>query len=100
MAEKRDATSRMTICPRCQNRWTGFKTVHCTGCHQTFTGISAFDKHRTGSHTDSGELLIDKTTGEPRGPRRCLPPGDVDLTDAGRGYPCWGDPAGDNRWTA
>ena len=28
--------------------WTGLRTCHCAagGCHRTFTGIGAFDKHR------------------------------------------------------
>lgn len=29
---------------------TGHKTQHCTVCHQTFTGPSSGDKHRTGKH--------------------------------------------------
>lgn len=30
----------------CGAWWTGLSTCHCAGCHVTFTGISAFDKHR------------------------------------------------------
>lgn len=100
VAEKLTDTARMTICPRCQGRWSGLNTSHCTSCHQTFTGIAAFDRHRTGSHSESGEKFIDKATGEPRGPRRCLPPTEVDLVDAQRAYPCWGSADGDRRWTA
>ncbi len=70
-------------CPRCPNRWTGHNTAHCPTCHQTFTGITAFDRHRTGSHT----------TG-----RTCLPPTQAGLADAGRNYPCWGHPTTDKRW--
>lgn len=49
-------------CGRCNNRWGGTSTCHCSGCHETFTGLTAFDQHRTGSHT--------------HGTRRCLPPAD------------------------
>jgi hypothetical protein len=36
---------------RCGTRWTGLNICHCaaTGCHRTFTGITAFDKHRGGT---------------------------------------------------
>lgn len=68
----------ITRCPKCDGGWTGFNTAHCTGCHSTFTGITAFDKHRTGSHAKST--------------RSCLDPDTVGLVDAGRAYPCWGLP--------
>lgn len=73
----------MTACSRCQGVWGGLKAAHCTadGCHQTFTTVSAFDKHRTGSH--------------PHDTRTCLPPEQVGLVDAGRTYPCWGFPGRD-----
>lgn len=87
-------------CGQCDARWTGQNTAHCMaqGCHQTFTGITAFDAHRTGSHTESGERIVDKGKTEPRGPRRCLLPADVGLVDAERKYPCWGYPKGDSRF--
>lgn len=62
-------------CPRCKSRWGGLKTAHCTACHQTFTTVPTFDKHRTGSHHNNT--------------RHCLPPAEVGLVDAGRTYPCW-----------
>jgi hypothetical protein len=36
---------------RCGVRWHGYNICHCaaTACHRTFTGITAFDKHRAGS---------------------------------------------------
>ena len=69
----------------CGARFGGLNTAHCSGCHQTFTGMTAFDRHRDGSHT----------TG-----RTCRTPDDVDLIDAGRSYPCWGSPAAENNWYA
>ena len=65
-------------CARCPARWGGLKTAHCNACHETFTVVAAFDKHRAGSHT-----LDD---------RHCLDPAAVGLVDAGRAYSCWGFP--------
>lgn len=62
----------------CQAWWTGLKTAHCPSCHATFTTISAFDKHRTGSHAYDT--------------RTCLDPASVGLVATGRDYPCWGFP--------
>jgi hypothetical protein len=71
----------MTVCPRCRNEWGGLKTAHCTVCHQTFTTVGAFDKHRDGSHADDT--------------RHCVDPESVGLVNAGRAYPCWGFPGRD-----
>jgi hypothetical protein len=67
-------------CARCRARWGGLKTAHCSACHETFTVVAAFDKHRAGSHA--------------RG-RYCLDPAAVGLVDAGRAYRCWGFPGRD-----
>lgn len=71
-----------TVCSRCDAWWGGLNTSHCSACHQTFTGLSAFDKHRTGSHANST--------------RHCVAPESVGLVDAGRAYPCW---AFEGTWT-
>lgn len=72
-------------CARCSKRWGGLNTAHCAACHETFTGLTAFDKHRDGSHS--------------KGTRACLEPAEVGLVDANRAYPCWGWPSdGDDRW--
>lgn len=34
----------------CGKSWTGFRMEHCTVCHETFSGTTAGDKHRTGDH--------------------------------------------------
>lgn len=65
-------------CARCTARWTGHNTSHCGACHETFTSLSAFDKHRTGSHA--------------RSTRACEHPVSVGLVDADRAYACWGLP--------
>jgi hypothetical protein len=49
--------------------------MHCSACHQTFTALKGFDRHRAGSHTGST--------------RHCQDPAAVGLVDAGRSYPCW-----------
>ncbi len=60
--------------------------LHVTAmCHRTFTGITAFDTHRTGSHA--------------RRTRGCLPPEVAGLVPATRPYPCWGLPETDPRWS-
>lgn len=88
MAQKITDQTAMGIarhgCGRCASRWGGLNTAHCGACHQTFTGIHAFDRHRTGSHSG--------------GTRHCQPPAIVGLIDAGREYPCWGFPTGTNPW--
>jgi len=66
--------SAATGCADCGAQWHGFKTCHCSGCHNTFTAPTAFDRHRVGSHG---------------GGRRCADPAKVDLVDAGRNYVCW-----------
>ncbi|SNS54937.1 FDXHR family putative zinc-binding protein [Rhodococcoides kyotonense] len=33
-------------CSRCDERWSGQATCHCSGCHLTYSSISAFDAHR------------------------------------------------------
>ncbi|HEX6382227.1 MAG TPA: hypothetical protein VF180_13360 [Acidimicrobiia bacterium] len=30
----------------CGMSWTGAGTSHCSGCHETFTSLAAFDRHR------------------------------------------------------
>lgn len=39
--------SNLATCPTCPARWTGLAAAHCTGCHETFSGVSLFDRHRT-----------------------------------------------------
>ena len=70
-------------CAGCTSRWNGANTAHCAGCHLTFTGLTAFDKHRTGSHTKH---------------LYCLSPEDAGLVLSGRLYPCWGFPTANDFW--
>ena len=84
--QKSSDTALPHTCPTCGARWAGLNTNHCTSCHNTFTGIAAFDKHRTGKH--------DNDT------RHCLNPATVGLIDAGRNYQCWGHETTDPRWVS
>jgi len=70
-------------CPRCDARWNGTSTAHCAACHETFTRVTVFDRHRTGTHSRAG--------------RHCLAPVAVGLVDAGRAYQCWCTP-GEDDW--
>ena len=63
---------------RCPARWGGLKGARCNACHETFTVVAAFDRHRAGSPTFDD--------------RHCLDPATIGLVDVGRAYPCWGFP--------
>ncbi len=41
-------------CPRCGTIWrqSGNRTGHCSGCHRTFDGLVAFERHQ--HHDDNG----------------------------------------------
>lgn len=80
-AQNPDAKAGNVICPRCHNHWGGMNTCHCAGCHETFTGITAFDAHRKAG--------------------TCNDPTTVGLELNDRAYPCWGhpsDPTKPNHW--
>lgn len=34
------------VCNGCSATWTGSLACHCSVCHETFVGITAFDRHR------------------------------------------------------
>jgi hypothetical protein len=53
-------------------------TSRCSACHETFTDVTAFDKHRAGPPS--------------RDYRHCLDPATVGLAEVGRAYSCWGFP--------
>lgn len=33
-------------CGGCDTRWAGVSRCHCAGCHETFSGLELFDRHR------------------------------------------------------
>ncbi|MFJ4808529.1 FDXHR family putative zinc-binding protein [Streptomyces longwoodensis] len=58
----------------CGNWWTGEERSHCGGCHQTFTSLTSFERHRKGL--------------------RCNPPQEVGLVARQKPYgTLWGLPA-------
>lgn len=74
-------------CGQCDARWSGFLTSHCGGCHRTFSGLTAFDLHRDGSHS--------------KGTRHCVDPESVGLVENSRvGYVVWGQPNDGTEWWA
>lgn len=54
----------------CGARWAGANTSHCGACHETFTSVGGFDRHRKGG--------------------RCADPAEVGMVHApGRAYVAW-----------
>lgn len=37
----------MFTCSGCTNAWGGTAMAHCPTCHETFSGITGFDRHRS-----------------------------------------------------
>lgn len=68
----------MTMCTKCLAQWGGMNTCHCTACHQTFSGITAFSAHRLG-YTEGPK--------RPRG--GCQTMEDAGLVLADRKYTCY-----------
>lgn len=63
-ASPKTGTPDWITCNGCDNRWTGLRTCHCSACHRTFTGLSAFDLHRRYDHcadpTNCGLVIVHK----------------------------------------
>lgn len=78
-------------CGTCHRWWTGLSTAHCPSCHRNFTTITAFDKHRAGSHTHNTRHCVDPETIHDRNGNRVL-------VEAGRPFPCWGYAGANPRW--
>jgi len=77
---------RWITCGRYRAHWTGLGTTHCSGCHRTFTGVTAFDIHRRGGQCHDPATVLDRN-GEPR------------LVPVTRRYWIgWGQPGQDTRW--
>lgn len=36
----------MANCNGCTQTWTGLKYAHCASCHETFSTVGNFDRHR------------------------------------------------------
>lgn len=57
---------------RCGRRSTSLSQTHCTTCCETFSGVNAFDLHRT---------LLPKSRGGDGVDRECTPPGSLRRKD-------------------
>jgi hypothetical protein len=69
--EQRKERTRIR-CSGCENFWTGLRACHCAGCHRTFSGLTAFDRHRG---------------------RRCVDPFEAGLVLVEKdGWDCWAKP--------
>ncbi|WP_024487196.1 MULTISPECIES: FDXHR family putative zinc-binding protein [Rhodococcus] len=60
----------------CNAEWSGQSAAHCSACHNTFTGTTAFDQHRRG-----GECRTPEASG---------------LVRAHKWFPCFGWESADN----
>jgi hypothetical protein len=61
----------------CGSWWTGAERAHCSGCHLTLSGMTAFVRHRRGL--------------------RCNPPAEIGLVPREKPYGVlWGMPAPEN----
>lgn len=56
----------------CDATWTGIAAAHCSGCHETFTSASTFDRHRRGG--------------------KCLNPAELGMVRADRAWRGWSLP--------
>lgn len=75
-------------CPHCDNQWSGLFSCHCggtAGCHRSFTSVTAFDKHRTGSHAYGTRHCVDPATLTDKDGQPALVPAD-------RAWPGWSMP--------
>ena len=70
------ATQPPIGCSGCGTRWSGLNTCHCGGCHETFTSVGAFDRHRRGG--------------------KCLDPAEIGLVPANKPWTGWSWPG---TWT-
>ncbi len=56
----------MHTCGGCTNTWGGLAQAHCSVCHELFSGVTAFDKHRSkGKCLDPAKMFdTNEETGE------------------------------------
>lgn len=63
----------LASCRGCDTRWTGTSRCHCSGCHESFSGLALFDAHRrdvngVGTCLDPATITVQPTAikGQPR----------------------------------
>ncbi len=47
----------MHSCSKCDNTWGGMAQAHCGVCHDTFSGVTAFDRHRSNGKCKSPDTV-------------------------------------------
>lgn len=56
----------------CGAWWTGYNRSHCAACHETFSGVTAFDAHHRNGHKHpskvAGLIAIPRSYGRMWGP--------------------------------
>lgn len=50
---------------RCGRQWTGLSQAHCPTCHEHFSSVPNFDRHRPGSGGCKHPSEVTKRNGEP-----------------------------------
>ena len=66
-------------CRHCGGWWTGLISCHCAGCHRSFTGVGAFDIHRSRGKCADPATILTKT-------------GEHALIPADKPWPGWSRP--------
>lgn len=46
-------------CGSCEATWTGLAAAHCPSCHDTFSTVALFDRHRRGSACLDPSTVLD-----------------------------------------
>lgn len=79
--------TQVNRCGGCENTWTALGACHCSVCHRTFVGLSAFDAHRAAQYTlgeprrvkVKGKYVTRQRKIETRPAGTCYPPEDSGL---------------------
>jgi hypothetical protein len=51
----------VNTCGGCITTWTGMVMCHCAGCHNTFSSLGLFDRHRRGGRCrEPGSCVLGK----------------------------------------
>jgi hypothetical protein len=70
-SERQREAARSTVrytCSGCTNTWPGVSRCHCAGCHETFSGLALFDRHRrdikgVGTCLDPASIMVESKDG-------------------------------------
>jgi hypothetical protein len=50
---------------RCGRHWTGLSQAHCPTCHEHFSSVANFDRHRPGAGGCQDPAAVTKRNGDP-----------------------------------